>query len=211
MQQITRKVSCSYTMQNKQKWTRNEPKTESKYAVQGCPFFFPFFCWHPSTAWAWPSWPKNPINARDSRTTRAREFCLTFSVFMLTRICSWHHYYGPHCVCGFWLCNYNTLEGESGVRGISGTWNRTRVAANAFFAFDPIFYLCFLVLFQMQLYISSFSLLFCFVFLFCSLTLKFICKLCSYFIGICFVLFCFCAFFGACNVSAIWISFIGFV
>lgn len=34
MQQITRKVSCSYTMQNKQE---PNPKTEPKHAVQGCP------------------------------------------------------------------------------------------------------------------------------------------------------------------------------
>lgn len=40
MQQITRKVSCSYTMQNKQK---PNPKTEPKHAVPGCPASLSFF------------------------------------------------------------------------------------------------------------------------------------------------------------------------
>lgn len=206
MQQITRKVSCSYTMQNKQKWTPNEPKTVSKHAVQGCPSPRPPLKWLCCFSFSFvgisplrgrgPVDPKIPLTPETAEQQQRVNFCLTFSVFMLTRIYSWHHFCGPHCMCGFWLCNYNTLEGGE---GFSGTWNRTRLAANAFFAFDPIFYLCFLVFISNAAlyffyFFFFFALLFC-SFLFFSLTLKFICKLCSYFIGICFVLFCFCAFF----------------
>lgn len=121
MQQITRKVSCSYTMQNKQKWTPNEPKTVSKHAVQGCPSPRPPLKWLCCFSFSFvgisplrgrgPVDPKIPLTPETAEQQQRVNFCLTFSVFMLTRIYSWHHFCGPHCVCGFWLCNYNTLEG----------------------------------------------------------------------------------------------------
>lgn len=105
MQQITRKVSCSYTMQNKQKWTRKRNLNTLPRPLLLFPSLLVSFVRISALRGRGPVDPKIPLTPETitTRGTRAREFCLTFSVFMLSRLCSWHHFCGPHCMYVWFL------------------------------------------------------------------------------------------------------------
>lgn len=207
MQQITRKVSCSYTMQNKQKWTRKRNLNTPLKVARPHPPLFPLlvsFVRISALRGRGPVDPKIPLTPETIRTTTrtAREFCLTFSVFMLSRLCSWHHLCGPHCMWFLTMQLQHTLE-EGGV-GFGYLKSHSSCSQRIFRCWPNFLFMLFTFISNAALFFFFFFFCFSFFFLHSQIYMQIV-QLFYW------NMFCFVLVFMPCNVSAIWVSFIGLV